>query len=134
MPFLRPDVAEAFAALPVGPRQQLLQVRSLILATAAKTPGVGAIDEALRWSEPSYLTTETKSGTTIRIHWKPARPDWCALYVHCQTNLVAQYRARHADVLEFEGNRAVLFAADGPLPEPALRDCITLALTYHQRK
>lgn len=132
--FQRPEVAEAFAELPSGPRQQLLQLRSLIFATAAETPGVGPLEEALRWGEPSYLTTETKSGTTIRIHWKPRRPDRCAMYVHCQTSLVAQYRLRHGDVLEFEGDRAVLLAVDEPLPKRALRDCIALALTYHRRK
>lgn len=95
---------------------------------------MGPIEEALRWGEPSYLTTETKSGTTVRIHWKPRRPDRCAMYVHCQTSLVAQYRLRHGDVLEFEGDRAVLFAVDKPLPKRALRDCIALALTYHRRK
>ena len=62
--------------------------------------------------EPSYLTTKTKSGTTIRVHWKERRADRCAMYVHCQTNLVQQYRLRHADELEFEGNRAVLFPID----------------------
>lgn len=56
------------------------------------------------------------------------------MYVHCQTNLVEQYRLRHGDALEFEGDRAVLFAVDQPLPERALRDCIELALTYHTRK
>ena len=133
IPFQRPEVARAFAALPAGPRSRLLQLRSLIFITAAKTPEVGPIEEALRWGEPSYLTSESKSGTTIRIHWKPRRPDRCAMYVHCQTKLVAQYRFRHGDTLEFEGNRAVLVAVDKPLPESALRDCIQLALTYRQR-
>lgn len=128
--FERPEVAEAFAAIPPAPRERLLQLRSLILDTAAKTPGVGQLEEALRWGEPSYLTTASKSGTTIRIHWKPKQPEHCAMYVHCQTNLVAQYRARHGRALQFAGNRAVLFAVDEPLPKGALRDCIQLALTY----
>jgi hypothetical protein len=56
------------------------------------------------------------------------------MYVHCQTNLVEQYRLRHPDTLEFEGNRAVLFRIGEPLPEDALRDCIRLALTYHKSR
>lgn len=110
-----------------------MQLRSLIFETAAATEGVGPLEEALRWGEPSYLTNQSKSGTTIRIHWKPKRADRCAMYVHCQTNLVEQYRLRHGGVLEFEGNRAVLFDVNQPLPEQALRDCIQLALTYHRR-
>jgi hypothetical protein len=131
-PIQSADVAEAFAALPLAARDKLMQVRELIFDTAAKTEGVGPIDEALRWGEPSYLTAKTRSGTTIRVHWKPKRPDRCAMYVHCQTNLLEQFRLRHPDDFEFEGDRAVLFPVNRPLPEKALRDCIRLALTYHQ--
>lgn len=133
-PFERAEVAAVFAALPPAVREKLLQLRSLIFDTASKTPGVGPLEEALRWGEPSYLTSNSKSGTTIRIHWKPRRADRCAMYVHCQTNLVQQYRLRHHDSLEFEANRAVLFPVDQPLPEEALRDCVRLALTYHRAR
>lgn len=126
-------VAEVFAAIPKRAREQLLRVRRLIFETAATTADVGPLEEALRWGEPSYLTTQSKSGTALRIHWKSRRPDRCAMYVHCQTNLVEQYRLRHGDILEFEGNRAVLFDVERPLPKEALRDCIRLALTYHLR-
>ncbi len=127
------EVAQAFDALPPRPRERLLEVRRLIFETAACTPGVGPLEEALRWGEPSYLTPKTKSGTTLRIHWKAHRPDRCALYVHCQTTLLEQYRALHGAAFEFEGKRALLIPVDGPLPARALRDCIRLALTYHQR-
>jgi hypothetical protein len=56
---------------------------------AAETPGVGPIEKALRRGDPSYLTGASKVGTTIRIHWKQRQPDYCAMYVHCQTNLSA---------------------------------------------
>jgi hypothetical protein len=130
-PFERAEVAEVFAALPVAARNKLLALRSLIFRTAAETSGVGPLEEALRWGEPSYLTSKSKSGTTIRIHWKQRHADQCAMYVHCQTNLVEQYRLRYQDPLAFEGNRAVLFPVEGPFPEEALRECVRLALTYH---
>jgi hypothetical protein len=133
-PVERAEVAEAFAALPDAARDTLLQLRSLIFETAAETPGVGPLEEALRWGEPSCLTSESRSGTTIRIHWKPRRPDRCAMYVHCQANLVEQYRLREPLAFEFEGNRGVLFDIARPLPVGALRDCIRLALTYHQKQ
>jgi hypothetical protein len=131
-PFQRAEVAASFAVLPPKARAKLLQLRWLIFETAAQTPGVGPLEEALRWGEPSYLTSQTKSGTTIRIHWKPRRPERCALYVHCQTGLLEQYRRLHRASLEFEGNRAVLFPIDQPLPKAALRDCVKRALTYHR--
>lgn len=131
-PFERAEVAEAFAELPLPARKKLLELRSLIFETAAKTPGVGPLEEALRWGEPSYLTTQTKSGTTIRIHWKARRPDRCALYVHCQTNLIEQFRELSLGSFDFEGNRAILFDVARPLPEKFLRECIRMALTYHR--
>jgi len=88
--------------------------------------------KTLRWGEPSYLTSSTKSATTIRIGWKPRHPDYIAIYVHCQTSLVDEYRRRYGDTLQFEGNRAVLLMIGQPLPVAALQDCIRLALIYHK--
>ncbi len=45
----------------------MLRLRDLIFATAAATPGVGTIDEDLRWGQPAYLTAETQSGTALRL-------------------------------------------------------------------
>lgn len=131
--FERVDVAEVFDAIPALPRRKLLLLRELILETAARIPEVGALEETLKWGEPSYLT-KNGAGTTIRIHWKERSPEHCALYVHCQTNLVEKFRALHGDVLEFEGTRAVLVPVKARLPRRALRDCIELALTYHLSK
>jgi len=39
----------------------------MIFDVAKKTPGVGKLEEDLRWGQPSYLTLETGSGSTIRI-------------------------------------------------------------------
>lgn len=132
-PFAKSEVAEAFASLPPQARDKLMQLRALIFQTAVEMPEVGPLEEALRWGEPSYLTRRSKAGTTIRIHWKPRQPEYCAMYVHCQTTLVEQYRQRHLEGLTLDGNRAVLFRVDEPLPETALRECVQLALTYHLR-
>ncbi len=109
-----------------------MQVRRLLFETADKTPGVGRLEESLRWGEPSYFTAESKSGTPVRLHWKERQPKHCAMYVHCQTNLVERYRSLSLTGLEFEGSRAILFRTDQPLPKAALRACIVLALTYRK--
>ena len=104
--------------------------------TAAKTPGVGALKETLKWGQPSYLTQESRSGSMIRIdRVKPAAGDdreRYALYVHCQTTLVSTFRQLYRDELVFGGNRSILLDADRPLPKAALKHCIALALTYHR--
>lgn len=128
------SVKAAFDARPKPARKQLLALRELILETAKATPGVGRIEETLKWGQPSYLTPETKSGTTIRIDAAKDAPDQVALYVHCQTSLIGSFRELYPDAFAFEGNRAILIDTGEPLPREPLRHCIGLALTYHARK
>jgi hypothetical protein len=74
-------VDAVFKAYPQPAKAKLLALRRLILATAKVTPGVGRIEEALKWGQPSYLTTETKSGSTVRIDRVSANQ--YAIYFHC---------------------------------------------------
>ena len=124
-------VRERIEALPAAQRDRLLTIRSLILDVARNTPEIGRIEETLKWGQPSYLTPETKSGTTIRIDAHPG--GGTALYVNCQTSLVDTFRA-HYPGLSYEGVRAVVFAPDAPLPKTQLKHIIALTLTYHARK
>ncbi|MCB1487204.1 MAG: DUF1801 domain-containing protein [Bauldia sp.] len=132
--FADPAVKAVFDAQPEAVRRGLLQLRSLILETAAAMPGVGRIEETLKWGQPSYLTPETGSGTTIRIDAVKGAPERVAIYVHCQTRLVERYRELYGDQLAFEGNRAILLDVDRALPAGPLRHCIAMALTYHASK
>jgi hypothetical protein len=72
-----------FRAYPPALRRKLLALRRLILETARKTDGVGAIEETLRWGQPSFLTSQTGSGSTIRIDAVKAHPGRYAIYFHC---------------------------------------------------
>ena len=128
-----PRVAEAFDAAPPAIRKKMLALRKMILETAA-AEDVGPLEETLKWGEPAYLTRESKAGTTIRLGWKPARPDRYALHVHCQTDLVETFRARFDDALNFEGNRAVVFDTDATPPAAPVKAFIAAALTYHRNR
>src|ERR1700712_5622755 len=129
-----PAVDVVFAAYPKPLKAKLLALRRLILDTAAATKGVGALEETLKWGQPSYLTAATKSGSTIRIDQVKASANQYAVYFHCQTDLVATFRELYPNELTTAGNRAVIFNADDAIPEAALRHCLGLALTYHLRK
>ncbi|MBU1288119.1 MAG: DUF1801 domain-containing protein [Alphaproteobacteria bacterium] len=129
-----PSVEAAFDAFPARARAYLLQLRDLILATASKTHGVGPLTETLKWGEPAYLTSTTKSGTTIRLGWKPAAPNTAQLLVHCSTTLVNDWRERYAGTLAFSGTRSIDLDITAPLPRAELAHCIAMALTYHARK
>ncbi|WP_421726447.1 DUF1801 domain-containing protein [Bauldia sp.] len=129
-----PAVAAVFDSYPPRLRKKLKALRALILKTAADTDGVGPLTETLKWGQPSYLTEATGSGTTVRIDAVKGAPHRYALYVHCQTRLVEAFRELYPDQLTYEGNRAILFDANRPVPETPLRHCIAMALTYHARK
>jgi len=121
-----------FNAYPQPARSSLLALRRLILDTAKTTTGVGRIEEALKWGQPSYLTSESRSGSTVRIdHVDGAQ---VAIYFHCQTDLVATFRELYPDKWSYGGNRCILLSADDRIDEAALRHCIALALTYHLNK
>src|SRR3954463_8071580 len=87
-----PAVDAVFDTYPTPLKSRLLALRRLIFETARTTPGVGALQETLKWGQPSYLTAETKSGSTVRIDQVKSAPDCYAIYFHCQTDLVATFR------------------------------------------
>jgi hypothetical protein len=124
-------VKAKFATYAGAQREQLLAMRQLVFAAAAETPGVGAIEETLKWGQPSYLTPETGSGTTIRLDAHPS--GGVAMYVNCQTDLVEMFRAYYPK-LDYEGVRAVVFPPGKPVPARELRHMMALTLTYHARK
>ena len=131
--FQNPAVAATFRSYPPTIRTRLLKLREMIFEVAAATPGVGSIEETLKWGEPAYLTTETRSGSTIRIAWKKSQPDQYAMFFICTTNLVDTFRALFPNDFRFEGNRAISFQVKDAVPQDAVRFCIKAALTYRQR-
>ena len=133
-PYANAAVAQAFAACPPAMRRKLLALRELIFQTAASTPGVGPLEETLKWGEPAYVTSQSKSGSTVRIAWKKARPAQVAMYFNCQTSLVQTFRTLFPTEFKFEGNRAIVFDEADAMPADALALCIAAALTYHRAK
>ena len=131
--FSDPAVEAAFDAFPKPLKARLLALRRLIFDTARTVEGVGPLLETLKWGQPSYLTPQTKSGSTIRIDRIKSANQY-AIYFHCQTNLVETFRELYPAELSYGGNRSIILNADDEVPEPALRHCVALALTYHLNK
>lgn len=129
--FENPEVAEVFNNYPKHILQKMMFLRQLVLDTASESEDVSAIDETLKWGEPSYLA---KSGSTIRMDWKKSTPDQYALYFHCKTKLVDTFKELYNDKLKFEGNRAIVFHQNDKIPIDEVKHCIFLSLTYHGRK
>ncbi|GAA1219192.1 DUF1801 domain-containing protein [Rhodoglobus aureus] len=126
------EVAAAFDDWDAPTRDALLELRDLILSTAAETVGVGAITEALKWGQPAYLTSEAHSGSTIRVAPAGAKSNHdYAMFFICSTSLLGDIRARFGDIFTYEGKRALLFNVGVELPANELRECVSMALTYH---
>lgn len=128
------DVALIFETYPPALRARLMRLRQLIFDGAAAIGEVGALEETLKWGQPSYLTPVCKSGTIIGLDHIKNRPDQYGMFVHCQTNLVQTYRELYGDVLTFDGNRGIRWAVEDDVQEDVVSHCVALALTYHRTK
>ena len=117
------------AALDPGRQAMLRRLRQLVLDTAGRTEGVGDIAECLKWGQPSFVTENPKSGSTIRIDAVRDRPDAVAMYFICTSGLVERFREQYPDTFDYEGNRALVFGMGDDLPEAELSHCIAMALT-----
>ncbi len=127
-----PEIAAIFAGAPEPARSAMMRLRALILDTAASNEGIGALTETLKWGEPSYAPAKPRTGSSVRIAARGSASA-AALFI-CHTGMVAHFRALYPGTFRFEGDRALVFDAKGPLPEAELRHCVALALTWHRRK
>ncbi|WP_047049559.1 DUF1801 domain-containing protein [Vibrio mexicanus] len=115
---------------PSNAKKYLNELRTMIHRVAGDLE-LGKVEESLKWQEPSLTVP---SGSPIRMDWKLKTPNHCYLFFHCQTKLVDTFRELYADELQFQGNRAIVLSLDQPLPYSAIEHCLTLALTYQERK
>ncbi len=102
-----PSVAQVFDGYPQAMRKQVLRLRQIVFEAAAESEGVAAVEETLKWGEPSYLT---KGGSTIRMDWKQKSPHQYARYFNCNTSLVATFKALYGGPLRSRGTGPLYFA------------------------
>ena len=126
------NVDAVFASYDEAIRIPLLELRELIIETAAETDGVGELTESLRWGQPAFLTEATKSGSTVRIAptSKKSTHDYAMFFI-CHTNLVDRFVSQFGDTFTYDGSRALLFSIGDEHPVDELRECIAMALTYN---
>lgn len=125
-------VKSVFDQYPPEFKQPLLEIRELIYEVAKNNPEVGELTESLKWNQPTYSTLSTKAGSPIRID--RFGEDKIALFFHCQTSLVENFRSLFGNRLEFSKNRAIVIEPQEALKTNELALCIELALTYHLKK
>ncbi len=123
-------VADRFDLYPEDVRHRLFELRALILQIAEELQ-LGDVGESLKWGEPSF---SVKTGSPIRIDWKPKSPESYFLFFNCKTKLVETFKILYGDELQFQGNRAIVLSLSDPLPVQAIRQCLVLGLTYQKVK
>lgn len=110
----------------------MLALRQLVFEVADQTPEAGKIVEVLRWGQPSYITPDTKSGTTIRI--AEVEAGGFGLFAHCQTTVISDYATHFPGQDRIDGNRGILFAGKDQIDPARHGLLIRSALTYHLKK
>ena len=107
------------------------RLRELVIETAEETAGISHLEETLKRGEPSFVT---KNGSTLRMDWKPKKPDQYALYFQCTSRLVDTFRMVFDHKFQYEGKRAIVFKLSQEIPVEELKECIKTTLTYHKVK
>ncbi|MGB0844087.1 MAG: DUF1801 domain-containing protein [Alphaproteobacteria bacterium] len=120
-------------AYPANARNTALKLRDCIFSVADERR-VGLLTETLKWGEPSYLTEQTKAGSTVRLGWSAKRPDVVGLFFNCNTNLVDRFRQLFPTSFEYIGNREIRIPIGTINDIESLEVCIGMALTYHRDK
>lgn len=128
-PFADDKVKAAYDAFPPEARAMALTLRDLIFSVAGDNPEVGEIEETLKWGQPSYLTPQTKSGSTLRVG--VPKQGGAALFAHCATDIISTYANTFPGTDQIEGNRAVIFTTPDDIVPLRLRLLIYHGLTYH---
>ncbi len=122
-----PAVEAAFAKYDIAQRQHLMELRTLIFDIAATLTNC-RIAETIKWGQPSYTTADTKAATPMRLG--VTKNGDVAIFTHCQSTVMSDFRALAPRDMRFDGNRAVLMAPDAPLPLDTIAPLIRSALTY----
>ena len=124
------SVETVLASYPPKAQKKLSELRALVVA-AANDLQLPVLEETLKWGEPSYLT---KHGSTVRMDWKPKNPDRVSVFFKCTSKLVPAFKDVYPNTFLYDGNRALHFDLDAPIPATELKQCIATALQYHKVK
>lgn len=127
---MKAKVQEKYNNYPKHIRPLINQLRELVFSIA-KESNLGTVEETLKWGEPSY---HVKGGSPVRMDWKEKYPDQYFIFFHCQTKLVDTFRELYSEILEFEGNRAIVLCTNNKLPKEVILHCLKLAMNYKSIK
>ena len=124
---MTPEIADTIKDWPPQAQELFRKLRDQILAAC---PDIDLI-ETLKWGEPAWLPAKRGVGSTLRIAWKPARPDQIGLFVNCKTTLCARMQEIYPMSFAYDGNRALRIDLGGPVDAQAIDHLARLTFRYH---
>lgn len=124
------SVQQKFTTYPDNIAILLHDIRCLIFKVASED-GITELEETLKWGEPSYIS---KIGSVIRFDYKAKSSQQFCIYFNCKTKLIDTFKELYGDTFGYQGNRALVFELNQPLPSKELAHCISLALRYKKIK
>ncbi|WP_438786601.1 DUF1801 domain-containing protein [Enterococcus sp. DIV0756] len=124
---MKTDIQTFYPTYSAQEKQKLIELQNLIHEIAGESDI--QLVESAKWGQLSFATP---NGTPIRID--RFSDTQVALFVHCQTHLIDDWKSLFSESLSFSKNRAILFQLDESLPEEPLKICIDQAFHYHVKK
>ena len=132
IPEMSERVTTAMSGWPGPAQTKFSDLRQIAFQTAARFPETGGLTETLKWGEPSYAPAKPRTGTAVRIAWKPKAPNAISLFVNCQTSLIETWRDQ-IPALTYVGNREIRLSLDEPVPGE-ITSCMRDAFLDHRQK
>ena len=129
--FADPNVEKKFYEFPEPRRELLFDLRETIYGVSEADQRIGYLSEELRWGDPSYITAQTNSGSSVRLGLFGETK--VALLFHCRTSLVEGFKQIYPNELEYSKNRAIVIDPLSIPPTEILEHCIHASLTYKLR-
>lgn len=126
--FSDPKIRDVYAGFSRPARDGMLKIRDLIIDAAKADSRIGEVSETLKWGQPSYIPRAPKTGTPIRLG-VPKVGEF-AIFVHCQTTVISEFRSLFPDDFTYDGNRAVIFSGVQEIVPSKVTLIIQRALTY----
>lgn len=113
------------------PARDALWVCRTIYHDTASDLGIGALDETLKWQQPSWRPVRPRTGSTLRMGWDPQLPERLAFFVDCKTDLASRMRDIYSDFGENDGQRKISADLTRPLPQDAISHLAHMTFSYH---
>lgn len=123
-------IAQKFNTYPEEAANLAFRLKDLLYEVATNEK-IDIIEESFKWGEPCFKAPD---GSPVRMDWKEKSPENFYIFFICSTKLIETFKELYRDILEFEGNRAIVLKISDQQPTIILKHCLSLALRYHKIK